>query len=328
MEIYMAVIVNTTLYGKEGSEIVQYNPSTSSEQVSIATEDGSQSNVQEEIIKIRTKVAELQNTGVAFKGAVTQSNPLPTVAYKAGWQYVVQEAGTYAGDVCEVGDFIICIRDYASGSASDDDWAQLQVNIVGAVTGVESSVTDRVAVFSDTSGKHIKDSGFTIGKSVPADAKFTDTTYNPATSQADGLMTAAQYSKLQNIEAGADKTDADNVKAAGALMKTDTSDSLAQGSTNLYMTATERQKLSGISEGAQPNQNAFSSIQINGNKTIQADNTTDVFKIESGEGITLDTNSTSDGVSIKETYVDTVVVDSLDKVPENLRIGGLIVLKV
>lgn len=324
----MAVIVNTTLYGKEGSEIVQYNPSTSSEQVSIATEDGSQSNVQEEIVKIRTKIAELQNTGVAFKGAVTKSNPLPTVAYKAGWQYVVQEAGTYAGDVCEVGDFIICIRDYASGSASDDDWAQLQVNIVGAVSGPDVAVTDRVATFSDTSGKHIKDSGFTIGKSVPADAKFTDTTYNPATSQADGLMTAAQYSKLQNIEAGADKTDADNVKAAGAIMKTDTSDSLAQGSTNLYMTATERQKLSGISEGAQPNQNAFSSIQINGSKTIQADSTTDVFKIESGEGITLDTNSTSDGVSIKETYIDTVVVDNLDNVPENLRIGGLIVLKV
>lgn len=324
----MAVTVNTTLYGKEGSEIVQYNPSTTSSQVVINNSEGVASTVEAEIIALRTKVAELQNTGVAFKGAVTRSNPLPTVAYKAGWQYVVKEAGTYAGDVCEVGDFIICIKDYASGSASDDDWAHLQVNIVGAVSGPSVAVTDRVATFSDTSGKHIKDSGFTLGKSVPADAKFTDTTYNPATSQADGLMTAAQYNKLQGIEAGADVTDTANVKTAGALMKTDTTDSLAQGSTNLYMTTAEKTKLSGVSEGAQPNQNAFSSIQINGTTTISADNTTDVLKIEGGEGITLDKNATSDGVQISETYIDTVVVDDLENVPENLRIGGLIVLKV
>ena len=323
----MTTTVNTDLYGKEGAEIVKYNPSTTASQVNINNSEGSPSTVEEEIIALRAKVAEVLNTGVAFKGAVTKSNPLPTVAYKAGWQYVVQEAGTYAGDVCEVGDFIICIKDYASGSASDDDWAQLQVNIVGAVSGPDVAVTDRVATFSDTSGKHIKDSGFTIGKSVPADAKFTDTTYNPATSQADGLMTAAQYNKLQGIEAGADVTDTTNVKAAGALMKTDTTDSLAQGSTNLYMTTAEKQKLSGISEGAEPNQNAFSSIQINGTTTISADNTTDVLKIEGGEGITLDKNVTSDGIQISETYVDSCVVTDLEQVPTNLRIGGLIILK-
>ena len=324
----MAVIVNTTLYGKEGSEIVQYNPSTTSSQVAINNSEGVASTVEAEIIALRTKVAELQNTGVAFKGAVTLSHPLPTVAYKAGWQYVVQEAGTYAGDICEVGDFIICIKDYASGSASDNDWAHLQVNIVGAVSGPDVAVTGRVATFSDTSGKHIKDSGFTIAKSVPADAKFTDTTYLAATSSADGLMTAAQFNKLSTIEQGADVTDATNVSAAGAVMKTDTTDVLPQGATNLYMTTAERTKLSGITAGAQPNQNAFSSIQISGGTTINADNTMDTFKIEGGTGVTVSANGTSDGVVLTETYVDSCVVSDLEQVPENLRIGGLIVLKV
>lgn len=324
----MTTTVNTDLYGKEGAEIVKYNPSTTASQVNINNSEGSPSTVEAEIIALRAKVAEVLNTGVAFKGAVTKSKPLPTVAYKAGWQYVVQEAGTYAGDVCEVGDFIICIKDYASGSASDDDWAHLQVNIVGAVSGPDVAVTNRVATFSDTSGKHIKDSGFTIGKSVPPDAVFTDTTYLPATGQADGLMTSAQFNKLAGIEQGADVTDATNVSAAGAVMKTETSDVLPQGATNLYMTSAERTKLSGITAGAQPNQNAFSSIQINGGTTINADNTMDTFKIEGGTGVTVSANGTSDGVVLTETYVDSCVVSDLEQVPENLRIGGLIVLKV
>lgn len=323
----MAVIVNTTLYGKEGSEIVQYNPSTIAEQVNINDNAGSPSTVEAEIIKLRQQLSGLGSEGVVFKGAVTLSSPLPTVAYKAGWQYVVQEAGTYAGDICEVGDFIICIKDYASGSASDNDWAHLQVNIVGAVSGPDVAVAGRVATFSDTSGKHIKDSGFTIAKSVPADAKFTDTTYLAATSAADGLMTAAQYNKLEGIEQGADVTDTANVSAAGAVMKTDNTDVLPQGATNLYMTTAEKTKLSGITAGAEPNQNAFSSVQVNGSTTINANAKTDVFKLEGGTGVTVSVNSASDGVILSETYVDSCVVTDLEQVPENLRIGGLIILK-
>ena len=43
------------------------------------------------------------------------------------------------------------------------------------VTGPSSSTDNHVAVFSGTSGKSIEDSGFTIGKSVPSNAVFTDT---------------------------------------------------------------------------------------------------------------------------------------------------------
>lgn len=248
------------------------------------------------------------------------------MGYKAGWQYVVQTAGTYAGKACEVGDFVVCIKDYASGSASDKDWTVLQVNIVGAVTGPASSVAAHVATFDGTSGKIIKDSGFTIQKSVPADAQFTDTTYGQASASTDGLMSVASFTKLSGIEAGADKTDADNVKAAGAVMKTGSADDLPQGKTNLYMTPAERTKLSGITNGAEANQNAFSNLKV-GNVTVSADSKTDTLEIAAGSGITITADATADKVTVAETYIDSCVVSSLDNVPKNLRNGGLVILK-
>lgn len=319
--------LNTKLYGKNGETQTQLNPETVAAQVIINDAAGVGSNVEAEIEKLRTDVAALINGGVVFKGALTTTSGLPTVSYKAGWQYIVQDAGTYAGKVCEAGDFIVCVKNYASGSASNSDWAVLQVNIVGAVTGPANSVANHVAAFDGTSGKIIKDSGYTIGKSVPADAEFTDTTYAPATSAADGLMTAAQFTKLGGIEAGADKTDRDNVAAAGAFIKaTDTADSITEGNTKKLMTAAERTKLAGITAGAEVNQNAISKVVV-GSTTITATGKTDTLKLEAGTGISLAAAPTDKKVTISEAYVDSCIVSNLDDVPANLRDGGLIILK-
>lgn len=319
--------LNTKIYGKNGETQVQLNPETTASQVIINDADGSGSNVEAEIEKLRTDVAALINGGVVFKGALTTTSGLPTVSYKAGWQYIVQDAGTYAGKVCEAGDFVVCVKNYASGSASNSDWAVLQVNIVGAVTGPANSVANHVAAFDGTSGKIIKDSGYTIGKSVPADAEFTDTTYAPATSAADGLMTAAQFTKLGGIEAGADKTDRDNVAAAGAFIKaTDTADSITEGNTKKLMTASERTKLAGITAGAEVNQNAISKVTV-GSTTITATGKTDTLKLEAGTGISLAAATADKKVTISEAYVDSCIVSNLDDVPANLRDGGLIILK-
>lgn len=318
--------INVTLYNKEGVEPVGINPATVASQVEIASETGTDSTVEAEIIELRRQVAALVSGGASFKGTVTQSNPLPTVAYKAGWQYVVAEPGTYAGQEAEEGEMFLAVRDYASGSASNKDWTLLQVNISGVVKGPASSVVNNVAVFDGTTGKVLKDSGFSIAKSVPADAEFTDTRYSAATSQADGLMTAAQFSKLGGIESGADKTDANNVTAAGAVMKSGSSDDLKQGSTNLYMTSAERSKLAGVSAGAQPNQNAFSNVKFGGT-TISADTATDTLELAAGEGVTITLDAASDKVTFSETYIDSCMVTSLSNVPANLRDGGLIILK-
>lgn len=316
--------IKVVLYGKEGEVKTEFAPETEASQVYIASESGNPSTVEEEINVLRQKTGSIVSGGVVFKGSLTSTSGLPTVMYKAGWQYVVKDAGTYAGKVCEEGDMVLCIKDYASGSASNSDWTVIQVNIQGAVTGPASSVANRVAIFDGTSGKIIKDSGFTIGKSVPADAEFTDTTYAPVTSSADGLMTIAQKTKLDSIEAGADKTDTANVASAGAVMKTDTSDKLPQGTTNLYMTSAERTKLSGISAGAEKNQNAFNKITVDGT-AVTASSPTATMTINTGDGLSATVSGTT--VTINENYIDSCIVSSLDDVPANLRNGGLIILK-
>lgn len=47
---------------------------------------------------------------------------------------------------------------------------------------------------------------YTLGKSVPSNAVFTDTTYSDATTSTHGLMTAADKTKLNGISAGANRT--------------------------------------------------------------------------------------------------------------------------
>lgn len=116
------------------------------------------------------------NDAMVFKGTIGSSGAtvtsLPATHYQ-GWTYKVITAGTYAGQSCEIGDMIICVTD--GTSASNDHWTVVQANIDGAVTGPASSTNGNVAAFNGTTGKLIKDSGFSIGKSVPSDAVFTDT---------------------------------------------------------------------------------------------------------------------------------------------------------
>lgn len=319
--------ISVVLYNQEGNAQTGLNPATIASQVDITAVDGSASNVENEIIALRAAITALEAGGASFKGVLTSTQGLPTVGYKAGWQYVVQEAGIYAGMEAEIGEIFIAIKDYASGSANNSDWTLLQVNIVGAVTGPSTSVVNHVATFDNTTGKTIKDSGFTIAASVPANAKFTDTTYSAVNATADGLMTTALYTKLNNIEANADVTDTASVTAAGAFMKaTDTSDSLTEGKNKLLMTTAERAKLGGITAGAEPNQNAFSKVVI-GATTIEADTVSDTLTVLAGEGITITPNSNGDSVTISETYIDSCMVTSLSNVPKNLRNGGLIVLR-
>ena len=47
--------------------------------------------------------------------------------------------------------------------------------------------------------------GYTVAKSVPSEAKFTDTTYDDVTTSTHGLMTAADKTKLDGIASGATK---------------------------------------------------------------------------------------------------------------------------
>ena len=136
-----------------------------------------------------------------FKGTIGSTGATVTelpATHKKGWTYKVATAGTYAGQTCEVGDMILCVAD--GTAASDADWAVIQSNVDGAVTGPASSTDAHVATFNGASGKQIKDSGFTIGKSVPSDAVFTDTKYTANTTSI-GSASAGTAIKADDITA-------------------------------------------------------------------------------------------------------------------------------
>ena len=151
-----------------------------------------------------------------FKGTIGTSGATVTelpATHKKGWTYKVATAGTYAGQICEVGDMILCVAD--GTAASDADWAVIQSNVDGAVTGPASSTDEHVPVFNGASGKQIKDSGFTIGASVPAGAKFTDTKYTPSTTSVGSASagTAIKADDIVSWDAGSTPTLGDPITA-------------------------------------------------------------------------------------------------------------------
>ena len=82
----------TTLYSHEGATNVALAPATTAGQVQINDENGNASTLAAEIVELRKKIASAVDQGVHFKGVLNSEAGLPTVGYKAGWQYSVQEA--------------------------------------------------------------------------------------------------------------------------------------------------------------------------------------------------------------------------------------------
>ena len=70
-------------------------------------------------------------------------------------------------------------------------------------------------------------------------------------------------------------------------------------STNDY-TTTEKTKLSGIAEGAEVNQNAFSNVVV-GSTTVAADSKTDTLTLVAGNNVTITPDATNDKITIAAT---------------------------
>lgn len=74
---------------------------------------------------------------------------------------------------------------------------------------------------------------------------------NMAETATKKILTNTERTKLSGIEASADVTDATNVAAAGAFMKSDDDlDDITEGATNKHFTSTEKSKLEGIEASA------------------------------------------------------------------------------
>lgn len=124
------------------------------------------------------------NDAMVYMGVLEATDEgIYTPAANCGDTYKVSAAGKVNGINVQVGDMFICTTDNTEAATStnaatvQNNWNVIQANIDGALIKSGTYVSDRVLVADGTSGK-VKDSGFTIGTSVPADAKFTDTTYS------------------------------------------------------------------------------------------------------------------------------------------------------
>jgi hypothetical protein len=79
------------------------------------------------------------------------------------------------------------------------------------------------------------------------------------------------------------------------------SDSITQGSTNLFLTTAERTKLTNTSGTNTGDQNTFSTIAVSGQSDVVADSTSDTLTLVAGSNITLTTNATNDEITIDST---------------------------
>lgn len=112
---------------------------------------------------------------MVFKGTLGTGGTITTLpaTHEAGWTYKVITAGTYAGQTCEIGDLVVCIKD--ASTASNDDWVVVQTNIDGAVTGPASSTSGHIPTFNGTSGKVIQD-GYGVATTISNDSNTIPTT--------------------------------------------------------------------------------------------------------------------------------------------------------
>ena len=133
-------------------------PSTSADQVKTA--DGG--NVEAEIKALKALLASgVRPCGTVGAGGDVET--LPASGYKRGDLYIVKTGGTYAGQVCEPGDLILCIKTFEE-EAADTDWTVVQNNVVRAVKGPESAADGNLMAFDGTSGTVAKDSGINLAE--------------------------------------------------------------------------------------------------------------------------------------------------------------------
>ncbi len=155
------------------------------------------------------------NDAMIFKGTLGAGGTITTLptTYSAGWTYKVITAGTYAGDVCEIGDLVIAVVDRAGTGNVNSDWVTVQTNIDGAVVGPSSATSGNFPIFNGTTGKLIANS--TYSPSSFATAGHTHSTFDRASSAltganvisdivvTDGITTAISTRALTASDIGA-----------------------------------------------------------------------------------------------------------------------------
>lgn len=78
---------------------------------------------------VNTSLANALTGAAKYQGGMTAASYGKLTTYKAGWYWVVTEAGTIAGEACEIGDMVFCNTDSTTGAKSDAHFDIVQNNI-------------------------------------------------------------------------------------------------------------------------------------------------------------------------------------------------------
>lgn len=106
-----------------------------------------------------------------FKGVVDATTFNALTSYTKGDTYKAKADGTYAGNVCEAGDMIICTSSYGTAFANTD-WSVIQTNIDGYIIGPASATDGNIPLFDGTTGKLLKNSSYSPSSFLPSSTTY------------------------------------------------------------------------------------------------------------------------------------------------------------
>ena len=82
---------------------------------------------------VNTSLANALTGAAKYQGGMTAASYGKLTTYKAGWYWVVTDAGTIAGETCEVGDMVFCNTDNAAAAPKKDSHFDIVQNNIEAI---------------------------------------------------------------------------------------------------------------------------------------------------------------------------------------------------
>lgn len=118
--------------------------------------------VQNKVIKAYVDGIVAASQGIVYKGVINSADDIPTT-YNVGDLYMIATAGTYVGQVCEVGDLMIAVVGRKGTGNENSDWDVIQTNIEGAITEITGDAPINVTGTGTSREIALADSGVTTG---------------------------------------------------------------------------------------------------------------------------------------------------------------------
>ena len=181
--------------------------------------------------------------GLIYQGGYNATTNIPAldnrdgttqIAVNKGWTYTVTTAGTFYGEVVEVGDVLIAEDNLSSGTGSLSDWTTVQNNIGIATAGTDTGVGAAVIGISryDNADFTVSANGFvqlnsansfsgTIGDNAATSIQLVDTgAVAPNINHGMGTDSSSFMIQLVAVSSG-ETVYADVTRGAGGLVTID-----------------------------------------------------------------------------------------------------------